>query len=116
MTTNILKNEISKALNGINDKSFLEAIYTIINTRLENYDYELTEADKNLLIAEAMQLVKTKLWKVLETDIKYQVNRKIYLLATTEIDLITGKIWAYTFDAFRTRLKSLAKQEGTFNK
>ncbi|MDP3929420.1 MAG: hypothetical protein Q8R57_10395 [Bacteroidota bacterium] len=49
MTTNTLKNEINKALNSINDKSFLEALYTIINTKKETYDYELNDADKVVL-------------------------------------------------------------------
>jgi hypothetical protein len=49
MTTAILKNEIAKAIDNINDKSFLEALYTIINTRAETYDYELNDADKKVL-------------------------------------------------------------------
>lgn len=49
MTTAILKSEITKALDNIQDKSFLEAIYTIINTRSETYDYELNDADKKVL-------------------------------------------------------------------
>lgn len=49
MTTDILKNEIARALNDINDKSFLEALYTIINTRSEKFDYELSIDDKQIL-------------------------------------------------------------------
>ena len=49
MTTDLLKNEIAKALNDINDKSFLEALYTIINTRSEKFDYEFSIDDKQLL-------------------------------------------------------------------
>jgi hypothetical protein len=77
MTTNILKNEISKALNGINDKSFLEAIYTIINTRLENYDYELTEADKKVLDDRKMEYKNGKLKTYTVNEVRKKVLKNI---------------------------------------
>jgi hypothetical protein len=77
MTTNILKNEISKALNGINDKSFLEAIYTIINTRLENYDYELTEADKKVLDDRKMEYKNGKVKTYTVNEVRKKVLKNI---------------------------------------
>jgi hypothetical protein len=75
----------------------------------------LSEGDKNLLIAEAHYLLDTKLWKVLQLDIKYQSNRKMYLLAQSEIDIIAGKMWQYTLDAIKTRLHSMKAGKGTFS-
>jgi hypothetical protein len=49
MTTTLLKNEITKALQNINDKSFLEALYTIIHTRSETFEFELSTEDKQIL-------------------------------------------------------------------
>jgi hypothetical protein len=43
MTTTILKSEITKALSNINDKSFLEALYKLVNHEAEKFDYELSE-------------------------------------------------------------------------
>ena len=77
MTTNILKNEISKALNSINDKSFLEAIYTIINTRLENYDYELTEADKKVLDDRKMEYKNGKVKTYTVNEVRKKVLKNI---------------------------------------
>lgn len=77
MTTKILKNEISKALNGINDKSFLEAIYTIINTRLENYDYELNEADKKVLDDRKMEYKNGKAKTYTMSEVRKKVLKNI---------------------------------------
>ncbi len=51
MTTNILKSELTKAIAGINDKSLLEALYTIINRaeKPEAVTYELSEEDLKII-------------------------------------------------------------------
>lgn len=77
MTTNILKNEISKALNGINDKSFLEAIYTIINTRVENYDYELNDSDKKVLDDRKMEYKNGKVKTYTINEVRKKVLKNI---------------------------------------
>jgi len=73
MTTDILKNEIAKALNDINDKSFLEALYTIINTRSEKFDYELSIDDKQIL-DERKALYK---WGKAKTFTMIEVRKKV---------------------------------------
>lgn len=73
MAKNILKNEISKALKGINDKSFLEALYTIINTRSETYDFELNDADKKVLDDRKMEYKNGKA----KTYTMSQVRKKV---------------------------------------
>lgn len=49
MTTTALKKEIAKAIDTIEDESFLQAIYTIINNRNPRYDFELSDEDINIL-------------------------------------------------------------------
>ncbi len=49
MTTTLLKIEITKALHEINDKSFLEALYTIISNRNDAFEHELSKEDKQIL-------------------------------------------------------------------
>ncbi len=75
----------------------------------------IPKVTRDLLVAEATQFLGTTLWRVLQTDIKYQANRKIFILATDEMQLTAGKLWTYTFDALRTRLNSLQKGSGDFN-
>lgn len=75
----------------------------------------LNEGQKKLLIAEAINFTNTTLWKVLQADIKYQANRRMFNRSKTALDLVAGKLWLFTLDAINTRLKSLAKGDGSFN-
>lgn len=75
----------------------------------------INETEKNLLIAEAQQLLKSKLWGVLQADVKYQANKKMFLLAKNEEQLTAGKMFLYAFDCLNTRLKSLKNEKGNFN-
>lgn len=70
----------------------------------------LTQAQKELLKAEAAQLLSMSLWKILETDILYQVNKKMYLLSENDLHVVTAKFWLYTFDAMRTKLKQIQER------
>ena len=76
----------------------------------------LSDAQRKLLIIEAQQFVNTKLWQIVKEDTEYQVYKKMYLLAENDLHVITAKFWKYTFDTIETRLKSIAKGSGIFNK
>ncbi len=75
----------------------------------------LQEGDKKLLVAEATQILGMRLWRLLQADIKYQANKKMYRHATKSDDMVAGKLWEYTLDAIRTRLSSLSKGSAVFN-
>lgn len=49
MTSATLKKNITVAIANINDKSFLEAVFTIINTKMYEPDYTLTIEQKKEL-------------------------------------------------------------------
>ena len=49
MTTTNLKENINKVINDINDKNFLEAVYTIVANKAEELDFELTPIMKDEL-------------------------------------------------------------------
>lgn len=76
----------------------------------------LSKGQIELLVAEAAQLEKMLLWKVLKTDILYQANRKMYLLAENTEHVITAKFWLYTFDVMKTRIASILKGSPSFDK
>ncbi len=75
----------------------------------------LPEGIKGLLIAEAGQLMESKLWEVLQSDVKYQVNKLMYLKSQTELDIAVGKIASFIFEAMKTRLKSMQRGSGAYN-
>ena len=49
MTTTLLKQHITEAVNDINDKDFLEAVFTIVSNKAEEVSFELTGAMKSEL-------------------------------------------------------------------
>ncbi len=75
----------------------------------------MSEGSKKLIIAEAHQLQAMTLWKVLQKDIQYQSNRRMFIIGKSEMDIVVGKIWLYSFDTINTRLKSLIQGKGAFN-
>lgn len=76
----------------------------------------LSKGQVELLMHEAAQLEQMLLWKVIQQDIKYQVNKKLYTLSENVEHVVTAKFWAYTFDTIQTRLKSIAAGSPLFNK
>lgn len=76
----------------------------------------LSDAQRKLLVLEAQQFINTKLWQIIKEDTVYQVYKKMYLLSENDLHVITAKFWKYTFDTIETRLKSIAKDSGIFNK
>lgn len=79
-------------------------------------DRPLTKSQVDLIMFEAVQLDKMLLWKVLKKDILYNANKKMYLLAENDLQVVTAKFWLYTFDTMTTRLKSIAAGSPLFNK
>lgn len=75
----------------------------------------LLEVEQNLLIAEAKTFLNSKLWQIFEADICWQANRKTFLLAKDDLDMIAGKSILYTLDIMKTRLKSMESGFPVFN-
>lgn len=75
----------------------------------------MSEGQKQLVIQEASALINMFIWKVLKADVKYKANKMMFQAAVNEAQIASGKIWLFTFDAFETRLKSLAAGSGHFN-
>lgn len=61
-----------------------------------------------VVVQHAKGLIDSRLWAVLQADIKYQANRRIYIDSRTEEDLVAGKLLLYLGDIIHTRLKRLA--------
>ena len=79
-------------------------------------DKLLTDAQRTQLIAEAQLFSKSRLWQVIQKDIEHQLNKRMYIRSKNENDMIAGKIGLFILDALKTRLNSLAKESGKFNK
>ncbi len=58
---------------------------------------------------QAKVLLSSKLWKVLDMDVKYQLNRKMFLDSSVNLDIHWGKLLQYYHDILNTRIKNLLK-------
>jgi len=76
---------------------------------------QLSEARARQLVSQAKQFLNSDLWEVLQSDIKYQANKKMFVLAENELHLATGKLWLYTLDVIKTRLTSMSNASPLFN-
>lgn len=76
----------------------------------------ISDDRKKQLIKEANDLQQTYLWDIIQLDLQWQPNRKMYILATSDLEITAGKLWQYTVDCINTRLKSMVNGSGSFNK
>lgn len=67
----------------------------------------MTPADVQSLKEEARILRGMRLWRVLKTDIRHQLNKKMFEESRITEDLLWGKLLTYYDDIIRTRLQSL---------
>lgn len=75
----------------------------------------ISEARKTMLITEAIGFIQSNLWDIMQLDINYQANKMMFTHSKTELDIVSGKLWLYTLDTIRTRLKSMSEGKGSFN-
>lgn len=121
-------NKIIKLLGGYTEDEILtQAVKHLYNTigaddilKEENGTWlfenkPLANEIKQIIISEAQIFTKSKLWRILQDDIRYRANQMMFEKSKTEQDLIAGKLWLFTLDSINTRLKSLSKQTGRFN-
>jgi hypothetical protein len=72
----------------------------------------LPKGSRELLMAEAEELMGTKLWEVLNADIRYQANKAMFLKSRTELDIVAGKLWLHTLAQINKRLRRMIAGSG----
>lgn len=96
----ILTEVVKKLFNTISSEDIL---------RYEDGEYifqgrPLLPEELQQLKAEAEFFRKSKLWKVIDKDVKFQLNRKLYNEANITTDILWGKLILYYHDIINTRL------------
>lgn len=67
----------------------------------------LSKEEINSLVQEATAFQNMKLWRVLQKDLKYQANKRMFVESRSEMDLVAGKLLVYLTDIVKTRLKRM---------
>lgn len=101
----LLTELVAKSFNTISEKDILqqqkgEWVYG---------DKILQKNEIMLLKSEVSSLLNMKLWRVLQTDIKYQANRMMFLKSKNGDDLIAGKFIIYTLDIIKSVLNRITQ-------
>jgi len=75
-----------------------------------NFEGKLFDSSyrKNLR-EQAIMLDSLLLWKVLKKDINYQIVRKMYMEANTDLDNVWWKLLTYLQEVMQTRINQLKK-------
>lgn len=80
------------------------------------YQGKILSAERSKLIsAEADMFLRSELWKILNLDISYIANKKMFIDALRHHDVVWGKISVYNLDILRTRLEQLKAGKGSFS-
>lgn len=101
----LLTELVKKHFNTIGE----EDIFRIIDGVSTFEGRELGSDETDLIIAEVKQIQKMTTWKILEKEIMYRANEKMYLNSTDTFHLTMGKSWQYVFDVMNSKLKSIIK-------
>ncbi len=72
-------------------------------------DKVISPSEQKLITSEARIFLKTKLWEVIQKDLLYKANKTMFESSKTEQDMVAGKLWLYTIDCIRTKLKEIVK-------
>ncbi len=59
------------------------------------------------LQVQALALLHSKLWKVLQADIKFQLNRKMFLESNITMDVMWGKLLMFLNNIIETRITNM---------
>jgi hypothetical protein len=71
----------------------------------------LKESDMKLLTAETHVFLNSYLYKILQTEIEYRANRRMFLESKNEFDLIAGKVMLYILDIIKSVLNRITQSK-----
>lgn len=100
----VLSVNVAHLFNTIGKDDILEQIGTTwyIGER------ELGREEMKKIVAEALVLKHSMLWKVINNDIRYQANLRMFEESKDLGDLTMGKSWLWVLDCIKTRINELA--------
>lgn len=67
----------------------------------------LTDEKVKNIKEQAKLLPNLLLWKIIQKDIQYQINKKLYEEAVITQDMLWGKLITFYNDVIKTRIKNL---------
>lgn len=103
----ILTEAVTELYNTISDND----IFKQVGDKWTYLGKEMNDGQKRQLIIEAKQLKLMRVWNLLQREIKYLSNKKMFEKSLTEHDLIAGKLWLFTLDCFESKINQIIKAD-----
>lgn len=100
----ILTNAVARLFNTVGPDDVL----SFTNGFAQFKGKKLQEEEFKLIQEEAKAFYKTTLWNVLENDIKFEANKRMFLQSQDVVDITAGKLFLFTLKIISGRLKKLA--------
>ena len=69
----------------------------------------LTNGEIAILRSDAETMLKSKLWRVLNKEIRYHANRKMFIESRSDDDLTAGKMLVYYISEVDKQVRKIAK-------
>lgn len=67
----------------------------------------ISKEEVAVIMEQARNFMDSRLWKVLQADLKYQANRRMFVESVDTLGIESGKLFTYCIDTINTRLKRL---------
>jgi len=71
------------------------------------HGHPITRAEVAEIQQEAKLFLQSKLWRVLQQDVRYQLSRKMFEDARVPEDMLWGQLTTYLFDVIKNRLRKM---------
>jgi len=68
---------------------------------------QMSKEEMGIISEQARTFFDSKLWSVLQADLKYQANKRMYTESIDTLGIEAGKLFTYCIDVINTRLKKL---------
>ncbi len=100
----ILTRAVKKSFTTVSEDDILKVI---TDTKWLYGGRELSETEVASLKEQADSFRNSHLFQILEKDLRYQANRKMFIESRNTEDLVAGKLLLYLWDVVKTRLKKI---------
>src|SRR5690242_12231868 len=101
----LLTEAVKHLFNSIDEHDILR----IENGKVLFRDKPLTEPQVQALREEAKALSEMKLWHIISLNVKYQLNKKMFVESNITMDVMWGKLLLYYHDIVRSRIERMLK-------
>jgi len=101
----LLNYVVANLFNGVTEQDVIRQH----GTGFYRGDAEIPKAEIDALVADARQVLGTRLWAELYNSIRLEANKKMYLSSQTIDDMVFGKAALWVMEIIKLKLEKLSR-------